>query len=198
MPPAVDVQRSLAASWRMMTGRADAVRLHDLSVDGFWNSFFAIAVALPPLTVAWVASVDSIVIQGDGFASRLSAVLRLALVDLLVWVLPLAAFAAAAPLAGLQSRFVHYVVATNWGGAIFAWLMLPPSLIWMVTGELSDLVAFLSLAIFGASMVLSWRLTHAALGRGPAIATAVFFAMLGFSFLTLFALQSLLGLSGSA
>jgi hypothetical protein len=198
MPPADEVQRSLSASWRMMTGRADAIRMHDLSLDGFWNSFFAIVVALPALGVGWVASADTVAFDPGDFASRVSAVVRLGLVDMVVWLLPLAALAAAAPLVGLQSRFVHYVVATNWGGAIFAWVMLPPSLIWMVTGELSDLVAFLSLALFGASMVLSWRLTTAAIGRGPAVGSAVFFGMLAFSFMTLFAVQSLLGISSAA
>ena len=39
-PPA-----SLTGAWRLMLGKADGLRLLDLSADGFWNSFFAIVVA---------------------------------------------------------------------------------------------------------------------------------------------------------
>lgn len=197
MPPIEDVQRGLAASLRMMAGRADALRQHDLSIDGFWNSFFAIVVALPPLTVGWVANADVTAADPDSFASRLAAVIKLALVDVTVWILPLVVFMLIATRAGLRSRVVPYVVATNWGGAVFAWIMLPPSLIWMVTGQVGDLVAILSLFLFGLSLVLSWRLTNAALQKGPAVATGVFVGLLSLSFVVLFLLQGVFGLSGA-
>ena len=55
MPPAEDIQRQMLGAWRMMTGRRDGMRLLDLSVDGFWNSFFAIVVAAPVLSAGKVA-----------------------------------------------------------------------------------------------------------------------------------------------
>ena len=48
MPSAENIQLYLTGAWRMMMGKADGLRLLDLSVDGFWNSFFAIVIALPP------------------------------------------------------------------------------------------------------------------------------------------------------
>ena len=38
----------------------DGLRLLDLSVDGFWNSFFAIVIALPPLAVSWVGAANDL------------------------------------------------------------------------------------------------------------------------------------------
>jgi hypothetical protein len=126
MPPAEDIQRHLSGAWRMMTsgvpGRRDGLRLLDLSLDGFWNSFFAIVVAGPALLASWAPLAAELSGAGAGFGARLSMLARLALVDVGAWVLPLAALAAAASYAGIRDRFVHYVVASNWASAIFAWM----------------------------------------------------------------------------
>ena len=55
-----EIQRYLTGAWRMMMGKADGLRLLDLSADGFWNSFFAIVVALPALIVGWVGVANEI------------------------------------------------------------------------------------------------------------------------------------------
>ena len=54
MPSVEDIQQYLTGAWRMMMGKPDGLRLLDISADGFWNSFFAIVVALPALIVGWV------------------------------------------------------------------------------------------------------------------------------------------------
>ena len=195
MPPAEDIQRQLLGAWRMMTGRRDGIRLLDLSVDGFWNSFFAIAVALPVLVVNWVPMANEAVGAGSTLAMRLSYMLRLAMVDIGAWVLPIAALAAVAGHAGIRDRFVHYVVASNWGGALFSWFMLPASVLRLVAPGAAEFATLLALGIFLGTLVLSWRLTDAAIDKGPGMATAVFGAMLAASIVTLLALQDLLGLS---
>lgn len=178
----------------MMMGRAEGLRMLDISVDGFWNSFFAIVVALPALTVGWVAVANELV-PDSGLGLRLSVMLRLVIIDIGSWVLPLAALALAMRPAGIADRFVHYVVASNWASALIVWIMMPPSLLrlfWPQAGEIASLFSF---ALFLVTLVLFWRLTNAAIGRGPATATAVFCGMFAASFAVLFALQSLLGLS---
>jgi hypothetical protein len=192
MPPAEDIHRQLTGAWRMMTGRRDGLRLLDLSLDGFWNSFFAIVVALPAMLASWVPLASELAGEGASFGARLSLVARLALVDVGAWVLPLAALAAVVSYAGPRDRFVHYVVATNWGSAIFAWMTLPVSLIRLFMPGAGEVAAGLSLLVFVATLVLLWRLTDAALEKGAAVASAVFTAMLVASLVTLFALQDLL------
>lgn len=195
MPPVEDIQRQLLGAWRMMTGRRDGIRLLDLSVDGFWNSFFAVVVALPVLVVAWVPIANEAFGSGSTFGMRLSYMLRLAMVDIGSWVLPIAALAAVAGYAGIRDRFVHYVVATNWGGALFAWFMLPASLLRLVAPGAAEFATLLSLGIFLGCLILSWRLTDAAIDKGGAMATGVFAGMLVTSIVTLLALQDLLRLS---
>ena len=120
--------------------------------------------------------------------------LRLAVVDLGAWVLPLGALALAARPAGIADRVVHYVVATNWGSALIVWLMLPSALLRLFAPAAQDLASAVSLLLFLASMVLSWRLTNAAIGKGAVIGSAVFAAMFIASLAVLLALQAVLGL----
>ena len=192
MPPAEDIHRHLSGAWRMMTGRRDGLRLLDLSLDGFWNSFFAIVVALPAMLASWVPMAGELAGPDASFGLRLSMLTRLAIVDVGAWVLPLVALAAVVSPAGIRDRFVHFVVANNWASAIFAWMTLPVSLIRLFMPAATDLAASLSLLVFIATLVLYWRLTDAALDKGPGPATALFGGMLAASILTLFALQGLL------
>jgi len=194
MLTADETQASLTGAWRLMLGKADGLRLLDLSADGFWNSFFAIVVAAPALIVGWVGIANQIG-DPDAFVGRFGMLLRLATVDIGSWVLPLVALALVAPRAGIGGRFVHYVVASNWASAITAWLMLPSALIRLFLTSASQVSSLVSLLLFALSMVLTWRMTNATIGKGAAVGTAVFVGMFIASLLVLFGLQMLLGIT---
>jgi len=150
-------------------------------------------VAAPALIVGWVGIANEI---GDpeAFAGRLGMLIRLATVDIGSWVLPLVALALVAPRAGIGGRFVHYVVASNWTSAIIAWLMLPSALLRLLLPSNSDISSLVSLLLFALSMLLTWRMTNASIGKGAAVGTAVFVGMFIASLLVLFGLQALLGI----
>ncbi|WP_192364463.1 transporter [Mesorhizobium mediterraneum] len=188
---------SLTGAWRLMLGKADGLRQLDLSADGFWNSFFAIVVAAPALIVGWVGLANEI---GDpnAFAGRFSMLIRLATVDIGAWVLPLVGLALVAPRAGIGGRFVHYVVASNWASAIIAWMMLPAALIRLFLPSTNEFAVLASLLLFALSMILTWRMTNVAIGRGAAVGTAVFAGMFVASLVVLFGLQALLGIGAPA
>ncbi|PSJ57852.1 transporter [Pseudaminobacter soli (ex Li et al. 2025)] len=194
MPPADDIQRFMVGAWRLMTGKRDGLSLLDISADGFWNSFFAIIIALPPLIVDWVATANELSDDPAATASRFSYLLRLAVIEMGVWILPLIALALAAPLAGIRDRFVQYVVAFNWGSAILAWLVLPAALLKLLLTSNSALFLTVSFGLFALSMVLTWRLTNVVIARGPAMGSAVFAAMFAASVIVLVVLQSALGI----
>lgn len=194
MLSADETQAALTGAWRTMLGKADGLRMLDLSVDGFWNSFFSILVAMPAMIVSWVGIANEIG-DPDAVAGRFGLVLRLAAVDIGTWVLPLVGLALIGPRAGIGGRFVHYVVASNWASAIIAWLMLPSALVRLFVPAANQAASLLSLALFIASMVLTWRMTNVAIGKGAAVGTAVFVGMFVASLIVLFALQSLLGIT---
>jgi hypothetical protein len=195
MPSAEEIHQYLHGAWRMMLGKTDGLRELDLSVDGFWNSFFAIAVALPALIVNWVTIADSYGDLAVDFNDRFAIFIRLGIIDLAAWLLPLAGLAAVARTVRLADRYVHYVVASNWATAIVAWLLVPPAALLLILPDETDLAWFLSIAIFIASQIFVWRMTNVAIGKGATIASAVYAGMLVASIVILIALQWLLGLT---
>jgi len=194
MLSAEEISSSLRGAWRLMSGKTDGLRLLDLSADGFWNSFFAIVVALPAMVVGWVGIANEIG-DPDAVAMRFGVVVRLAAVDLGTWVLPLVGLALVGRRTGIGGRFVHYVVASNWASAIIAWMMLPAALVRLVLPSTDQLAGLMSLALFLLSMVFTWRMTNAAIARGAAVGTAVFAGMFVASLAVLFALQAVLGIT---
>ena len=193
MPSAENIQTYLAGVWKLMNGRQDGLRQLDLTIDGFWNSFFAIFVALPALGVGWVSFANELA-GGDPFAYRLWILAKLAVIDLISWVGPIVLFALLARPVGLIDRFVPYVVASNWASAVFAWLLLPPAMIDLFWPESVDVTDLVSLVAIIVTLVFAWRLTNAVIARGAAVATAVFFAMIAVSVAILLVLQPMLGL----
>lgn len=194
MPSTEEIQRYLVGGWRLMLGKADGLKAMDLSADGFWDSFFAVVVALPPLIAGWVSYTNEVYDAASPFGERLSFVLRLAAADIGAWVLPLLLLAVVAPYARIADRFVPYVVATNWASALLMWLMLPTVILRMLVPSSPELVTFVSLVFFIGSMALTWRMTNVVIAKGAAIGTAVFAGMFVASLAVLFTLQSLLGL----
>ena len=112
-----------------MLGKADGLRLLDLSADGFWNSFFAIVVALPALIVGWVGIANEIG-DPDAFARPPS-------VMLVGWRRSISApgccrlslLPCVAPRAGIGGRFVALCGGQQLGIGHIAWLMLPSALL---------------------------------------------------------------------
>lgn len=198
MPPVEDIQQFLIGAWRMMMGRRDGLALLDISADGFWNSFFAIVIAVPALIVGWVVYARELGVGYDILSGRVSVILRLAVADIATWLIPIAALAVIAGPVGMRDRFVHYVVANNWGSAISAWMLVPAALIRLVVPGFAEVADLLSLMLFAAVLILSWRLTNLALDKGPGAATVLFFGMLIGSFAVLFMAQGLLGLAPSS
>lgn len=191
MPSGETIQQHMTGAWRLMTGRRDGLELLDLSADGFWNSFFAIVVAVPALGLGWVALANEL--GGGAFGSRLSIFLRLAFVDFLAWVIPIVVLALAARPLGIVQRFVPYVVASNWGSALLVWLLAPLSLIELVwTGE-SQILDALALIFFLVTLALSWRLTNGAVAKGPMVASWVFGIVLATTLVVLVGLPRLIG-----
>lgn len=186
-----EIRRNLTGAWRLMTGRADGLRLLDVSADGFWNSFFAIPVALPALAVGWLMTANGIAADGGG---RLAILAALAIVDLSVWIVPLVVFVVVAPQFGLSDRLAHLVVAYNWGEALMNWLALPVALFLLVFDVSQQTSDALMLLLFIVLTVLGWRLVTTAIGRGAAVGSAVFGGLFVVSLVVLITLERLMGI----
>jgi hypothetical protein len=198
MPSQEAIQRSIAGAWAVMLGRKDGMAQLDLSADGFWDSFWAIPLALPPLMLAWVMSAGAMTEIPGAEDAKLSVILRLALVDIANWILPLLLLALMARRLGISKRFAPYVVASNWGTLIVVWMGLPVILMSLLSPDSSDFATLLGFALFMASLLFSWRITRAALNTEVGTTIAVFVGMAVASILVVILLQPMLGLTPSA
>jgi hypothetical protein len=62
-------------------------------------------------------------------AAACPVLFRLAFIDVAAWIAPLVVVGLLAKPIGIADRFVPFVVASNWGSAIMAWMLLPVSII---------------------------------------------------------------------
>lgn len=171
-----EVLRSLTGAAQLMAGRTEGLQRLDLSADGFWTSFFAMVVALPPAVLSWmeyetVERADAPARSGDAFVY-----LAHALADLLAWILPVILLMLIAKRIGFSRKIVPLVVATNWGGALLAWAMAPYWLLVMAAGN-SGAMAALGLAATAVSVALTFRLTATALGNDTPAAAGIVILM---------------------
>jgi hypothetical protein len=171
-PGASDILRSLTGALHMMLGRSEGLRRLDLTADGFWTSFVALFVALPPMALSWIEYED---IQRDRPIADAGPVFIYgahAAADVLAWLLPVALLMAAAKWVGLSRKIVPLVVATNWGNALLAWAMVPFELMLIATGGASP-VLFAAVLASLAALVLMVRLIATALGGDLKAAVAI-------------------------
>jgi hypothetical protein len=198
MPSQEAIQRSIAGAWAVMLGRKEGMAQLDLSADGFWDSFWAIPLALPPLMLAWAMSAGAMTEIPGAEDAKLSVILRLALVDFANWILPLILLGVVARRLGISKRFAPYVVASNWGTLIVVWMGLPVILMSLLSPDSSDFATLLGFVLFMASLLFSWRITRAALNTEVGTTIAVFVGMAVASILVVILLQPMLGLTPSA
>ena len=198
MPSFEQVQQYLTGAARLMLGKSDGLRMLDFSAYGFWISFFAMVVALPALMIGWVGLANELEQMPGAIGGRFSILLRIALIDFASWTVPLVLLALVITRTPIADRFARIVVAGNWGSAVIVWFMLPAPLLRLVYPAAEGAASTLSLILFAVSLLLTWRLTNLAVGKGPAAATAVFVGMFVSSIAVLVFLQSALGLSPAA
>ncbi|MEN3396299.1 hypothetical protein ABC425_05960 [Brucella melitensis] len=195
MPSLDDIFRYFRGAWKMMLGRKDGLNFLDISAEDCWASFYAIAVALPPLFASWVAYAANLTAGREEAGTRFLIVTRTAVVDIGAWLVPLVIIGLLAKRIGIAKRYATYVIAINWGNALLAWLFTPITLLQLFFPGRFDVATLFAFVMFGISIVLSYRLTFVALQR-PHTYAAPFFAcvFIGSLFLTAL-LQQLLGIS---
>ncbi|WP_374833565.1 hypothetical protein [Paenochrobactrum pullorum] len=195
MPTIDTIYRYFYGVWRMMTGKSDGLAYLDISADGFWRSFYAILVSLPPLLAGWVAYAAELTGGREETAMRFSIVIKAAIVDITAWILPIFLLGLVVSKIGIAKRFAPYVIASNWGTALLAWAFAPISLVQLVMQQRSQTISILSLVFMIAIIVMSYRLTRTALQKPTSFALPFYIAMFMVSFAITIMLQELFGIN---
>ncbi|MCQ8783455.1 hypothetical protein [Mangrovibrevibacter kandeliae] len=173
MPGLAEILRQFQGAALLMRGKEEGLKLLDLSADGFWTSFFAIVVALPPMILSWIefqwieapGSPDLSPDPVDAYAAH-------AIADLIAWILPVAILMLLARRMGMSRKIGPLVVASNWGGALLAWIFSPYWVLLILAGR-GPATSLLGLLATIASIILTVRLVSLSIGRDLPIAVAV-------------------------
>ena len=165
-----EVLLSLYGVWRLFLRDPRGIEWLDVSIEGFWKSFFCAVVVLPIFGV-WVFIRNS-GLEDVGFI-RLVTVEGIGyVVQWVTWPLVMAYIA---PAIGRDDNFIRYIVAFNWSAGIYVCIYL------IVIGiKLSGIVSGGGLALIGlvaAIVILSYhwyiaRIALAVSGGGAAVLVA--------------------------
>ena len=194
LPTLPEVLRYFAGAARLMMGRPDGLDLLDTTADGFWRSFAAIPVALPPTILSWIEFER---VERAGTAAPAGAATTYAahaLADLSAWILPVVVLMVLARPLGFSRKIGPLVVATNWGGALTVWAFAPFLLLVLLLGR-GDVADALGVVVALASIALTARLVMAATGSDVATGIGITVLLVLCSLLSYGAASDLFGVA---
>lgn len=195
MPSLDEIYRYFYGAWRLMLGKKDGLDYLDISADGFWQSFYAIIAALPPLLASWVLFAANVTHGREDFGLRFAIVSRVAFVDISAWIMPIIIIGIIAPYIGLRRQYAAYVIATNWGAALLHWCLAPLTMLQLFLPGSISVVTFITAIFFMLAIVLGYQLTHTALQKTRQYSLIFFGALLFASLILIQLLQQLMNLN---
>lgn len=169
--------------------------LLDVTADGFWRSFAAMIYALPAFAVSWM-HYRAVFIEETGRSGiGTSFVLRLALVDLAAWVLPIIFVALVAPTLGVANRFARWAVATNWLTVPLTYILVLPLVLSSLATGLEALMAVLLLVLVGLTLAVLYRVSKLCFDGNAQAAVVVTAGTVLTVFIVLGILERMLGVA---
>jgi len=161
-----EVQRALTGAWLLALRDPRAFEWFDLTVEGFWRSFWAAAVAAP---LYFFLAIHEFALTGWPAEPVWTFLVR-AVAYALDWALfPLVALVLVR-LADLGHRYVVYIVANNW--ATVLQLAAFAATVALATLLPDALGSILVLAALATVLAYRWLVARQALATTGAIATA--------------------------
>ena len=169
-----EVSRSLRGAAELMNRRVEGLKSFDMSEEGFWRSFGALWLTLPALIVFVALERRRLGLDGGGL------VLAADWLTVTVVCGHLASFLAL-PVAmiwgtrrlGVQSRYVPFVIVSNWLLALGTIALSVPAILLLVGWATPSLARCFALAFAVIIWRVQWFATKVTLGVSGGLAAAV-------------------------
>lgn len=171
LPSQAEIAKALYGAWRLARFDARGLEYFDRTLDGFWKSFFAAAIAAPAhLGLLVLAGGDSPVMIGGLFG-----LMREAAIYVISWLAFPLVMVYVTRYLDREERYFDYIVPYNWAGVlqIAAFLLVSALAVGGVIPE--DLAGFVTMAAFAAILVYQWYIARTGLGIATGAAIAVVF-----------------------
>ena len=174
MPTLEEVLYYLNGIWLLIRKKQEGFNWLDLSWRGLKRSFWAFAWCLPALAVIWASwRLYYIGNMPQGTTAGAEFVLKMLVIDVIGWLFPLVLIAALSGPLGYARHLVAIVTASNWIAVPFAYATAIPFAVTLVAPSAGVFGGLLLYAVFGASIVLQYRLMWMCTGRQGLLAAAI-------------------------
>ena len=174
MPALEEVLYYLNGIWLLIRKKQEGFNWLDLSWRGLKRSFWAFAWCLPALAVIWASwRLYYIGNMPQGTTAGAEFVLKMLVIDIIGWLFPLFLIAALSGPLGYARHLVAIVTASNWIAVPFAYATAIPFAVTLVAPSAGVFGGLLLYAVFGASIVLQYRLMWMCTGRQGLLAAAI-------------------------
>jgi hypothetical protein len=166
MPGRDEIAQSLIGAWRLFLDKPDAMRFFNVSVDGFWRSFYAIVLILP--TYVFIALAERRQILTDSLAnddfSGGAFIVNKGVSLALDWVTLPILLALLAGLLGVGRTYAGFIVARNWGAVLAITPFGVVALLFLLGILGSDSANVISLVILVVVVRFNYLIARRALG----------------------------------
>ncbi|MBN34907.1 MAG: hypothetical protein CMM46_09050 [Rhodospirillaceae bacterium] len=171
IPSGQEISSSLQGAWQLIFLDPNAMDHFTVTIDGFWRSFFAAVVALPYFLVAiiWPAPAP----EGAPLWEPNAVLATLGYI--LSWIIFPIVAAFVARQFELTQRYIGYIIAFNWSGALVA----QPLLVMEFMGHAgligANTLGALHMPIFVFVLFYGWAIARIALGASTWLAAGLIF-----------------------
>ena len=171
-----EIVSSIYGAWRILRFDPRALDHFDLTIEGFWRSFFAALLVAPAYAVSSLIRYTSVPAEETADIDPVAFIV----VRLIGFALAWAAFPVAmiwvSRLLQLGHRYVTYIVVWNWSSVITMAIMLPLAMLLSLGFVPTGLASGVMIFAFGYVLFYAYLVARAGLacGTGTAIAIVVF------------------------
>ena len=174
MPGLDEVLHYLIGIYLLLKQKQEGFGWLDLTLRGLWRSFWAFVWCLPAFAVIW-ASWRLYYLAGMPADTRagFSFFVKLLAIDIAGWLLPLVLLAVLARPLGYGKYLGIVMTAGNWIAVPFAYAAAVPFALTLLLPESAPFAGLLLYAVFGASVMLQFRLVWMCVGKQTLLAAAM-------------------------
>lgn len=174
MPQLEEIVHYLRGVWLLALGKSEGEAYLNLTVDGVLRSFMAILWCLPAMAVSWAAwRFFYLENMPQGTVAGVSFILRLGLIDLVAWIVPLMVISALARPLGYGQHLAAIIVSTNWLSVPVFYAMAIPAALRLVIPGAGGLAGLLSLLALVAGITAIFRVVRSVTANQTLLATAL-------------------------
>jgi hypothetical protein len=159
MPQIEEIGYYIKGLWLLILGDRSGFDWLDISASGVWRSFAAFLWCLPAMAVGWAAwRVFYLEQMPQGTATGLPFIVKLFLIDVTIWIVPLVLVAMLAKPLGFADLLASIVITTNWLSVPIVYAMAVPLTIRLVIPDAEGLAYLLSFLLLIANFTAIFRL----------------------------------------